>query len=74
MPIKIKTDLEFGQVFYLKTDPGQLRHQLTGVVFMPGNQLRFRLSHSGGEEVEAWDFECSTEMDESVISNNKDEE
>lgn len=74
MPIRIKTDLEFGQVFYLKTDPAQLRHQLAGVVFLPGNQLKFRLAHNGSEEVEVWDFECSSERDESMIGNEKEEE
>lgn len=63
MPIKIKTDLEFGQVMYLKADEDQFEHRLTAVILMPGNQFKFRLSYNG-EETEVWDFEVSTEKDE----------
>jgi len=60
MPIKIKSDLEFGSVWYCKADPEQLPHILVGVVVLPGNQFKFKLSYMGSVE-ELYDFECSNE-------------
>lgn len=59
MSIKIKTDLEFGSVWYIKNDPEQLPHILVGVVILPGNQFAFRLDFMG-DIVEFYDFECSS--------------
>ncbi len=64
MPIRIKTDLEFGDTFYVKTDAEQLPHQLVGVIFLPGNQLKFMLSYFG-DVCSVWDFEASKEPDQS---------
>ena len=73
--IKVKTDLEFGQIFYIITDPKQLEHQLTGVKIRPGDSLLFTLSHQG-IEVELFDFECSPIHDELkyLEANSKDDE
>jgi hypothetical protein len=60
MPIKIKTDLEFGSVWYIKNDPDQFPHHLVGIVLQPGNVFRFRLSYLG-DIAELYDFECSQE-------------
>lgn len=63
MAISLKTDLNFGDIFYIKTDPAQLEHVLTGVLFLPGKQIKFILSHQG-EEITLWDFEVSPERNE----------
>lgn len=62
MPISLKTDLEWGDVFYLKNDADQFEHLLIGVVIMPGKQVKLQLSYMG-EVIEVWDFECSKERD-----------
>lgn len=62
MPIRIKTDLEWGQSFYVKNDPDQYEHKLVGIVIVPPNQLKFRLSYLG-DVFELFDFECSTTKD-----------
>lgn len=69
MPIKIKTDLNFGQVVYIKNDPYQSEHILTGVKVIPQNQIKFVLSYLG-EETELFDFECSTERDDEKYLQN----
>lgn len=63
MPIKIKTDIEFGDTFYLKDDPEQLEHSLISIMVLPGNAFKFRLSHQG---VKCWvhDFEASKQRDD----------
>jgi hypothetical protein len=66
--IKVKTDLEFGDVFYLKNDTEQLEHLLVGVIFLPGNQIKFLLSYLG-EVCEVWDFEASKDRDDSKVLN-----
>lgn len=63
MPIRIKTDIDFGSVWYLKSDPEQLPYILTEVVIVPGNQLKFRLSYFG-DITEVYDFEASLEKRE----------
>lgn len=66
MPIRIKfPDLDFGQVWYLKTDPGQSPHILVGLVILPGNQVMFQLSYMGSV-TEAYDFECSLEPNSDI--------
>ena len=63
MPIKtIKTDLEWGDVFYLKNDPDQEEYLLVGIITLPGNQVQFILSYYG-DEIRVFDFECSKEKD-----------
>lgn len=66
MPIKVKTDLEFGQSFYIKNDPEQLEHLLVGVIILSGDkggtQLKFLLSHLG-QTCEVWDYEVSPTCD-----------
>ncbi len=64
--ISIKTDLEFGDVFYLKNDPDQLEHLLVSVIVYPGKQFKFRLSYMG-EICEVWDFECSKTRDTNKV-------
>lgn len=61
MPIRIKTDLEFGSIWYLKNDREQIPRLLVGVVVIPGNQFLFKLSNLG-EVDEVYDFECSQEI------------
>ena len=74
MPIKIRTDLEFGDVWYIKNDPEQLERLLVGVVFLPGGQLKFELSYMG-EVVTVWDFECSKSIDKTkLLELNTDDE
>lgn len=62
MGIKVKTDLEWGHEFYLKTDPEQFKHLLVGVILLPGNQLKFMLSYQGDIST-VFDFECTSEPD-----------
>jgi len=66
MPISIKTDLEWGEIFYIKTDPEQIPGMLVGIVYLPGKVLKFRLSYEG-EVFEVYDFEVSKEKDNSNI-------
>jgi len=74
MGISCKTDLEWGQTFYLKADNDQYEHHLVAVIFMPGSKhLKFRLSYMG-DETEVWDFECTTERDPLKGFVDKDEE
>jgi hypothetical protein len=73
MPIKIKTDLDFGQVFYIKNDPEQFEHILTGIKIVPPNQIKFILSYLG-DESELFDFECSSERDELKILGDEDKD
>lgn len=71
MPIKIKTDLEFGQSIYLKNDCEQLEHSLVSVIVLPGNAVKFRLSYQG-DICEVYDFEASTEIDKvKMLSSDK---
>lgn len=72
MPIRIKTDLEWGQVFYLKNDELQLEHSLVGIVVEPPNQIKFRLSYCG-DVVEVYDFEATQEPDAMKLLNKKDD-
>lgn len=62
MAIKIRTDLDFGQKFYLRGDDDQLEYQLVGITIMPGNILKFILSRMG-DMIEVYDFEASIEKD-----------
>lgn len=71
MPIKVKTDLTWGQTMYLKDDPDQLEHSLVGVNLKPGDVVKFELSHQG-EVCEVYDFEASTEKDKLKEIENKD--
>lgn len=74
MPIKIKTDIDFGDTFYVKTDIEQLPHQLVGVVFLPGNQIKFMLSFFG-DTCTVWDFETTREPDQQkLLDLKKDDE
>lgn len=73
MPISIKTDLEFGDTFYLKDDPFQQEHSLIAVVFCPGKTVKFRLSLCG-EIMEVYDFEASKDRDEAKALKAKEEE
>ena len=77
MPIKIKTDLEFGDIFYIKADPDQLEHFLIEVIIVPGSMepkgaLKFKLSHQG-ETTIVWDFECSKTRDPLKLINVNEE-
>lgn len=73
MPIRIKTDLEFGDIFYLKTDPDQFEHELVGVLFLPGNAIKFLLEY-GGDTIQVYDFQCSKERDPNKASDAEDED
>ena len=73
MPISIKTDLEFGDTWYLKVDPEQLPHILSAIVVMPGKEFMFRLSYQG-DVIEVWYFECSKERGEVVKKKDNEDE
>lgn len=66
MPISLKTDLNWGDVFYIKNDPDQFEHLLVGVIHLPGKQLKFQLSYMG-EVITVWDFEVSKDRDTSKM-------
>jgi hypothetical protein len=68
MPISIKTDIDFGDIFYLKSDPDQFEHRLVGIIVMPGNQIKFILSCMG-DKVTVWDFEATKDRDETKVLN-----
>lgn len=72
MPIKIKfTDINFGDIFYLINDPDQFPHILTGIVILPGNQIKFILSYMGDESY-VWDIETSREPNNEMIRKDID--
>lgn len=62
MPISIKTDLEWGSIWYIINDPEQLEYQLIGVKVKPGKAMIFELDHLG-EVIEVYDFQCSETAD-----------
>ena len=68
---KIKTDLEFGQTLYLKSDPYQHEYKLVRVIVDPPNQIKMGLSFLG-EIAEVFDFEISTERDDLKYMEAKD--
>jgi len=73
MPIRIKTDLDFGQIFYIKNDPDQFEYFLIGIKILPPNQIKFILSLMG-DEIEVFDFECSAEPDKLKIIGKMDQD
>lgn len=72
MGISIKTDLEWGSIWYIKGDPDQLPHLLVGVVILPGKQFRFKLDFMG-DVIEVYDFEAS-QVPSPGIAKDKEEE
>ena len=70
MPISLKTDLEWGDVFYLKTDPEQSPCILVGLIYMPSKALKFILSLDG-VTYEVYDFEASKEKNELKLFKDK---
>lgn len=62
MPISVKTDLEWGQIFYIKTDPYQEPGILVGIVYLPGKQMKFILKFGEKKRV-VYDFEASPNPD-----------
>ena len=73
MPISVKTDLEWGDVFYIKTDPCQQAGTLVGIVYLPGKQMKFRISYEG-EVFEVYDFEVSKEKDVLKLYGDKEKD
>lgn len=72
MPIRIKTDLNFGDTFYIKNDPDQFEYILVGVIVTPGNQMKFRLSLLG-DLVEVFDYECSKDINLALPEKGEEE-
>ena len=62
MPVSIKTDLEWGDVWYIKNDPDQKEYHLVALTLRPGKGILFTLDFMG-EELEVYDFQCSKEPD-----------
>jgi hypothetical protein len=75
MPIKtIKTDLEWGDIFFIKIDPFQYEHSLVGLIHLPNGQLQFQLRGVDGDIMTVYDFECSKEPDKlKRIKNDENE-
>lgn len=71
MGISIKTDLEWGSIWYIKGDPDQYPHQLVGITILPGKQFKFKLDFMG-EVIEVYDFEC-TQVPNSELLKDKDD-
>ena len=71
MPIKIKVEHDIGDTLYIRLDPDQLPHALTGVVILPG-AIKYILSYLG-EEYTVYNFETSKEADPTIALslNNK---
>lgn len=67
MPISLKTNLNYGDSWYIKNDPDQFEHHLVGIQVRPGgkdglNVVQFILDYMG-EECIVHDFQCSTTKD-----------
>lgn len=73
MGVSIKTDLEIGQVMYLKVDPFQEEYQLSALIVVVNKGIRFRLACMG-HEIEVWDFEASTVIDQEKLDKLKKDE
>ena len=71
MPISVKTDLEWGDVFYIKTDPEQAPCVLVGIVYLPSKAMKFILS-SNSVPYEVYDFEVSKEKNELKLFKDTD--
>lgn len=75
MAISFKDDnLNWGMIFYLKTDTDQEPHALVGVLRMPGRPVKYLLCHPGGQETYYYDFMCSTEKNWDIIKKKDNEE
>ena len=72
MSISLKTDLEWGDIFYIKTDPDQAPCVLVGLIYLPGKSLKFILS-CDTVHVEVYDFEASKEKNELKLFDSDDE-
>lgn len=79
MPISIKTDLEYGESWYIRNDPDQREMHLVGISIRQGgkegkNQILFILDYMG-DEFTVYDFQCSRTRDtEKYYSNHKDDD
>jgi hypothetical protein len=83
MAIEIKfTDLNWGDKFFITTDPEQLEHSLVGLEINPGSTnkkgergiaVKFKLSFQG-EISTVHEFEVTEERDQlKIIENSKDD-
>jgi hypothetical protein len=73
MAIKIEfPDLNWGDIFYLKADDDQLKHELVGIVLKPGSvnkkgergiAVEFELDYMG-EPITVKEFQATKEFDE----------
>lgn len=77
MPISVRTDLEYGDIWFIKNDPEQREFQLVGLQIRYGgkegkNQIAFILDYMG-EEYIVYDFQCSKEKDVMKTINEPDE-
>jgi hypothetical protein len=77
MPISVKTNLNYGDVWYIKNDADQFEYHLVGIQVRPGgkdglNVVLFILDYMG-EEYIVYDFQCSTTKDLTKESS-KDED
>lgn len=57
--MNFKTEYNFGETVYFKTDPHQTEYLVTGAAFRPGSVIYY-VSHVGQEE-RAYGFELLTE-------------
>lgn len=73
MAIRIEfPDLNWGDIFYLKADDDQFKHELVGIILKPGSvnkkgergiAVQFELSLMG-DEVAVHEFQATKEFDE----------
>lgn len=61
MAIKYESALKWGDKFYLKSDPDQVEHCLTGILLLPGKP-KLALSYMG-DVVTVYECETSREPD-----------
>jgi len=61
MAIKYDTALKWGDKFYLKSDPDQVEHYLTGILLLPGKP-KLALSYMG-DVVTVYECETTREPD-----------
>jgi hypothetical protein len=65
--INFISDLAWGDIFYLNTDPDQKEYELVGIILVPDKTtppvVKYRLTRMGEEPFEVFDFQVSSERD-----------
>lgn len=80
IPIRVRTDLFFGQKFWIENEEEQNEHRLVGLEIRPGETegqlvIKYILDYCGDEYI-VYDFLCSNSPDQlkKIKNTDKDED